>query len=99
MKTAGFHSVIDYQVVSPGEIAEKYQNKLDDEKGKALIKLFRCPFKMPVALYNMDKFIQDILERMGLELDDTTRGSVIDYYKKLISCSIGSNPKGYQTAV
>lgn len=49
---------------------------------------------MPVALYNMDKFIQDILERMGLELDDTTRGSVIDYYKKLISCSIGSNPVG-----
>ncbi len=89
-----FILAIDYQVVSQG-IAEKYQNKLDDEKGKAFFdKIIQVPFKMPVALYNMDKFIQDILEQMGLELNDTTRGSVIDYYKKLISCSIGSNPRG-----
>lgn len=89
-----FILAIDYQVVSQG-IAEKYQNKLDDEKGKAFFdKIIQVPFKMPVALYNMDKFIQDILERMGLELNDTTRGSVIDYYKELISCSIGSNPRG-----
>lgn len=89
-----FILAIDYQVVSQG-IAEKYPNMKDAEKGKAFFdKIIQVPFKMPVALYNMDKFIQDILERMGLELNDSTRGSVIAYYKKLISCSIGSNPRG-----
>ncbi|WP_035355526.1 KAP family P-loop NTPase fold protein [Acetobacterium malicum] len=88
-----FILAIDYQVVSQG-ISEKYGNTLDEEKGKAFFdKIIQVPFKMPVALYDMYKFINNMLEEIGFQYEMTNKNQTIDYYIKLIQASIGSNPR------
>jgi hypothetical protein len=88
-----FILAIDYQVVSQG-ISEKYGNALDEEKGKAFFdKIIQVPFKMPVALYDMYKFINNMLEEMGFKYELTGKDETIEYYIKLIRASIGSNPR------
>ncbi len=88
-----FILAIDYQVVSQG-ISEKYGNSLDEEKGKAFFdKIIQVPFKMPVALYDMYKFINSMLEEIGCQYDANNKDNTINYYIKLIRASIGSNPR------
>lgn len=88
-----FILAIDYQVVSQG-ISAKYGNTLDEEKGKAFFdKIIQVPFKMPVALYDMYKFINNMLEEIGFQYEMTNKDQTIDYYIKLIQASIGSNPR------
>ncbi|MBQ3164670.1 MAG: hypothetical protein IJC02_09085 [Lachnospiraceae bacterium] len=52
-----FVLAIDYEVVSQG-IKEKYKNNLDERKSRKFFeKIIQVPFKMPVAHYNIDKYI------------------------------------------
>lgn len=85
-----FVLAIDYEVVSQG-IKQKYNNTLDEKKGRKFFeKIIQVPFKMPVAHYNISKYIKSSLEIIGIEEKDENN---LRYYEALISNSIGYNPR------
>lgn len=83
-----FLLAIDYSVVSQG-IRQKYGESLGVDKGRSFFdKIIQLPFKMPVAHYKIENFIQAAMEQMHLSVDDA------DPYVSLIQTSIGYNPRG-----
>lgn len=83
-----FVLAIDYEVVSQG-IKEKYKNTLDERKSRKFFeKIIQVPFKMPVAHYNIDKYIADTLKNLGIEEDKYAQ-----HCANLIKTSIGYNPR------
>ncbi len=74
---------IDYNVVVRG-VKEKYG---DEQLGKEFFdKIIQLPFYMPVAHYNIQKYVT---RTMGDKLDK----NIIEKYVKLIRCSVGCNPR------
>lgn len=83
-----FVLAIDYEVVSQG-IKEKYKNNLDERKSRKFFeKIIQVPFKMPVAHYNIDKYIGAALNKLGI--NEKKYGQ---YCANLIRTSIGYNPR------
>lgn len=83
-----FLLAIDYAVVSQG-IRQKYGESLDRDKGRSFFdKIIQVPFKMPVAHYDIEKFVRAALEQMRLPVADAAP------YVSLIRTSIGYNPRG-----
>lgn len=83
-----FILAIDYEVVSQG-IRQKYGETLAYDKGRSFFdKIIQVPFKMPVAHYDVEKYVKTALERMDLAVSDA--GPYVD----LIKASIGYNPRG-----
>ena len=84
-----FVLAIDYEVVSQG-VKQKYGELIGEAKGKSFFdKIIQVPFKMPVAQYNVRKYVADSLSSMGITLstDET------ETFVKLIQTSIGCNPR------
>lgn len=87
-KNCVFVLAIDYEVVSQG-IKEKYKGNLDDKKSRKFFeKIIQVPFKMPVAHYNIDKYIDSSLKEIGIQNQKYQR-----HYVDLIQNSIGYNPR------
>lgn len=89
-----FVLAIDYDVVCRG-VADKYGFSYDkaeeNEKGKSFFdKIIQVPFKMPVARYNIRKYVESCFEKIGLK---TTEEAELDAYVDLISSSVGTNPR------
>lgn len=83
-----FLLAIDYSVVSQG-IRQKYGESLDRDKGRSFFdKIIQVPFKMPVAHYDIEKFVRAAMEQMHLPVADAAP------YVSLIRTSIGYNPRG-----
>ena len=83
-----FLLAIDYAVVSQG-IRQKYGESLDRDKGRSFFdKIIQVPFKMPVAHYDIEKFVRAAMEQMRLPVGDAAP------YVSLIRTSIGYNPRG-----
>lgn len=83
-----FLLAIDYSVVSQG-IRQKYGESLDRDKGRSFFdKIIQVPFKMPVAHYDIEKFVRAAMEQMRLPVGDAAP------YVSLIRTSIGYNPRG-----
>ena len=83
-----FLLAIDYAVVSQG-IRQKYGESLGMDKGRSFFdKIIQVPFKMPVAHYDIEKFVRTALEQMRLPVADAAP------YVSLIRTSIGYNPRG-----
>ena len=83
-----FLLAIDYAVVSQG-IRQKYGESLDRDKGRSFFdKIIQVPFKMPVAHYDIEKFVRAAMEQMNLPVADAGP------YVSLIRTSIGYNPRG-----
>lgn len=83
-----FLLAIDYSVVSQG-IRQKYGESLGMDKGRSFFdKIIQVPFKMPVAHYDIEKFVRAAMEQMNLPVADATP------YVSLIRTSIGYNPRG-----
>ena len=83
-----FVLAIDYEVVSQG-IKEKYKNTLDERKSRKFFeKIIQVPFKMPVAHYNIDKYIAGTLKNLGISEEKYGQ-----YCADLIKTSIGYNPR------
>lgn len=79
---------IDYEVVSQG-IKEKYHNTLDERKSRKFFeKIIQVPFKMPVAHYNINKYIKKAMESLGIDNYMHEQD-----YVNLIRTSIGCNPR------
>lgn len=84
-----FVLAIDYNVVIRG-IKSKYGDDLDDEKGKAFFeKIIQVPFTVPVANYNMQQFIANSLNKLGIQVNDRQKVIV----SELVRNSIGNNPR------
>ncbi|WP_294518856.1 P-loop NTPase fold protein [uncultured Pseudoflavonifractor sp.] len=83
-----FLLAIDYAVVSQG-IRQKYGESLGMDKGRSFFdKIIQVPFKMPVAHYDIEKFVRAAMEQMRLPVADAAP------YVALIRTSIGYNPRG-----
>lgn len=83
-----FVLAIDYKVVSQG-VKLKYNNVLDDDKGKAFFeKIIQLPFKVPVVEYNLFNYVKHSLQEIGYS-DDIN----VDLCVELITHSIGKNPR------
>ncbi len=80
---------VDYEVVTQG-IKKKFGDTVGEQKGKSFFdKIIQLPFKMPVAQYDISKYVSDMLVRMDIRADDKT----ISNYVELISLSVGCNPR------
>ncbi len=84
-----FILAVDYSVVTAG-VKQKFGNLVDDDKGKSFFdKIIQLPFKMPVAQYDIKKYIYDMLVKMDMKVNS----KIISDYKDLIKTSIGFNPR------
>lgn len=84
-----FVLAIDYAVVSQG-VKQKYGELIGEEKGKSFFdKIIQVPFKMPVAQYNIKKYVTESLNAIGMKLSEKES----DTYVRLIQTSIGCNPR------
>lgn len=84
-----FILAVDYEVVTLG-IRQKYGSEVTAEKGRSFFdKIIQLPFKMPVAQYDIKKYIISMLRRQNIEANDQES----DLFVHLIQTSIGFNPR------
>lgn len=84
-----FVLAIDYEVVTLG-IKQKFNSGVADEKGKSFFdKIIQLPFKMPVAQYNIKKYIVGMMERLSVSTDEDE----VSLFYNLIRYSTGFNPR------
>ena len=84
-----FILAVDYEVVASG-IRQKFNSGVGDEKGKSFFdKIIQLPFKVPVAQYNIKKYIVKMMERLEISTDDEEVG----LFYELIRSSTGFNPR------
>lgn len=84
-----FVLAIDYEVVVRG-VKKKYGDDFDNAKGRAFFdKIIQVPFTVPVASYNIEQFIEEPLNNLGFDNEQS-------HYlaSQLIQKSIGTNPRG-----
>lgn len=80
---------VDYEVVTQG-IKQKFGDMVGEQKGKSFFdKIIQLPFKMPVAQYDICKYVTDQLSKMNMKADSADVKDYVD----LISLSIGCNPR------
>lgn len=84
-----FVLAVDYEVVTLG-IRQKYGNDVSEEKGRSFFdKIIQLPFKMPVANYDIHKYVRRMMKRMNISTDDNE----VTLFFNLIQSSIGFNPR------
>lgn len=84
-----FVLAIDYSVVSSG-VKEKYGDLIGSDKGRRFFdKIIQVPFKMPVAHYQVQKFVTEMLKQADPSFDEKDT----DIYVDLIQHSVGCNPR------
>ncbi len=84
-----FVLAVDYEVVTSG-IKQKFGNDVSAEKGRSFFdKIIQLPFKMPVASYDIHKYVKGMMERIGVSTDDRE----VTLFFNLIQTSIGFNPR------
>ena len=94
-KNCVFVLAIDYDVVCRG-VEIKYGSLADDktasaEKGKSFFdKIIQVPFKMPIARYNIQKYVTNCFNQIGISFANDNETNI---YIDLIKRSIGTNPR------
>jgi hypothetical protein len=84
-----FVLAVDYGVVIRG-VRAKYGQDFDMEKGKSFFdKIIQVPFRMPVSRYDIEPYVKDNLQRIGININDDEAKKYVD----LINSSIGRNPR------
>lgn len=79
---------VDYDVVTKG-IKKKFGDDVDVMKGKSFFdKLIQLPFKVPVQLFQVDKFLRNHLKYYNID-----ENSIQNNLQNLINGSIGLNPR------
>lgn len=93
-----FVLAVDYDVVARG-VKAKYGDSLSDEKGKSFFdKIIQLPFKMPVAKYDIDKYLKELMSTIWGEIEEDERKDIADY-RDIIEQSIGKNPRSIKRTV
>ena len=84
-----FILAVDYEVVTLG-IRQKFGADVADEKGRSFFdKIIQLPFKMPVAQYDIKKYVTGMMEHLSVSTD--TRE--VNLFYNLIRTSSGFNPR------
>lgn len=84
-----FVLAVDYEVVTLG-IKQKFGKDVSVEKGRSFFdKIIQLPFKIPVANYDIHRYVRDMMERIDISTDDKE----VSLYYDLIQSSIGFNPR------
>lgn len=84
-----FILAVDYEVVTLG-IKEKFGENVSEEKGRSFFdKIIQLPFKMPVAQYDISKYVKDMMSKMSI----TPTNEDVALYTSLIKTSVGYNPR------
>lgn len=84
-----FLLAVDYEVVTSG-IRQKFNAGVGDEKGKSFFdKIIQLPFKVPVAQYDIKKYIVGMMERLSI----STGSEEVTLFYDLIRSSTGFNPR------
>ncbi len=84
-----FVLAVDYEVVTSG-IKQKFGGDVSAEKGRSFFdKIIQLPFKMPVASYDIHKYVKRMMERINITTDDKE----VNLFFNLIETSIGFNPR------
>ena len=80
----------DYSIIVTG-LKEKFGVTGGELQGRTFFdKIIQVPFRMPVRQYQVDQYIETLLERTGLDF----RSDVdIDTYRDLVHYSVGFNPR------
>lgn len=94
-----FVLAIDYSVVAQG-VRAKYGDYMTEEKGRSFFdKIIQLPFKMPVARYNIDEYLSNLMESiLGKHIDNAQDGD-IGSYMEIIDSTIGRNPRSIKRIV
>lgn len=84
-----FVLAVDYEVVTLG-IKQKFGANVTEEKGKSFFdKIIQLPFKMPVANYDIRKYVTNMMRRINIQTDEKE----VSLFSDLIRTSIGFNPR------
>ena len=84
-----FVLAVDYEVVTSG-IKQKFGSDVSAEKGRNFFdKIIQLPFKMPVASYDIRKYVKGMMERTNVSTDENE----LNLFFNLIQTSIGFNPR------
>ena len=84
-----FILAVDYEVVTLG-IKQKFGSDVDDEKGRSFFdKIIQLPFKMPVAQYDIKKYVTGMMEHLSVSTD----AKEVTLFYNLIRTSAGFNPR------
>ena len=84
-----FVLAVDYEVVTSG-IKQKFGDDVSAEKGRSFFdKIIQLPFKMPVASYDIHKYVKGMMERINVSTDEKE----VSLFFNLIQNSIGFNPR------
>jgi hypothetical protein len=84
----------DYKVISQG-LNLKFNMGEKQLKGKSFFdKIIQLPFQMPVAQYEVNKYIELLLQNIGIDFIPND----INIYHELIEFSIGFNPRNLKRA-
>lgn len=84
-----FILAVDYEVVTLG-IKQKFGEDVSEVKGKSFFdKIIQLPFKMPVAQYDIKKYVKDMMDRMNIPTDEKN----VQLFSNLIQTSMGFNPR------
>ncbi len=79
----------DYNAVIRGA-EERYGQDFDEKREKSFFdKLFQVSFRVPVSGFNIQNYVQDKLEHIGIRAEETE----LNFYVELIRHSVGSDPK------
>lgn len=85
-----FVLAIDYSVVAAG-VRKKYGNDINDEKARSFFdKIVQLPFKVPVADYQLNKYIKNGFAEIGVNYENED----IIIMESIAKLSLGSNPRG-----
>lgn len=87
-----FILAVDHSVVEQG-IKAKFGLDRIDRKGRSFFdKIIQLSFNLPVAQYNTQRYVKELIEQIGVSLDQPHDD--VNRYVKLISVSVGFNPRG-----
>ena len=79
----------DYAVVSAG-LKSKFGVSEGELKGKSFFdKIIQVPFKMPIRRYQVNDYIQQLLNQIGVDYEKGDVGN----YSELVEWSVGFNPR------
>lgn len=84
-----FVLAVDYEVVTLG-IKQKFGGDVSEEKGRSFFdKIIQLPFKMPVANYDIHKYVKGMMQKINVPTDEKE----VALFYNLIQASIGFNPR------
>tara|TARA_Y100000588_G_C14226976_1_gene913608 strand:- start:908 stop:2215 length:1308 start_codon:yes stop_codon:yes gene_type:complete len=87
VKNCVYVLAVDYDVVSSG-IVKKYGDSFANDKGKSFFdKMIQLPFRMPVAMFDLDTLLKEQYQEFDVEDD------MMLNFKRVIRKSIGTNPR------